>query len=58
MSISSLDANLITLPLKLSVFFSNHVGIGLFADSSKFIFKVLLSFLFSLTVITSPTFTK
>ena len=57
-SISSLLANLTTLPLNFSLSFSNQAGTGLAEFSSTFAFIVALSFLISLTVITSPAFTK
>ena len=55
---SSLADNLITLPLSFSLSLSNQAGTGLAEFSSMLIFNVELSFLFSLTVIISPAFTK
>lgn len=55
---SSLDGNLTTLPLKLFASFCNHSGTGLAAFASTFALIKPLSFLISLTEITSPAFTK
>ena len=55
---SSLADKLTTLPLNFSLTLSNQAGTGLAAFSSILTFNVPLSFLLSLTVITSPTFTK
>ena len=55
---SSLVDNLTTLPLNFSLSFSNQAGTGLAEFASTLIFNAPLSFLLSLTVITSPAFTK
>ena len=55
---SSLVAKFNTFPLSFSPSFSNQAGTGLLLFSSTANFIVPLSFLISLTLITSPAFTK